>query len=55
MKRNKRDNNIKVRLNEEEYHKLKEIGELKGLNDSESIRKAIDIYCSICKYAPEKS
>ena len=55
MKKDKRNNNIKVRLNEEEYHKLKEIGELKGLNDSESIRKAIDIYCSICKYAPEKS
>lgn len=55
MKKNKRDNNIKVRLNDEEYHKLQEIKDFKGLNDSEAIRKAIEIYCSICKYAPEKA
>lgn len=55
MKENERDINVKVRLNKNEFEKLQEIKNCKGLNDSDAIRKALDIYGSICKYTPEKA
>lgn len=55
MKKDKRNNFKSVRFSNEDIKKIQEISEMKGLSESESIRKAVDIYHSICKYAPERS
>lgn len=55
MKKNKKNNFKSVRFSNEDIKKIQEISEMKGLSESESIRKAVEIYHSICKYVPERS
>lgn len=55
MKKDKKNNFKSVRFSNEDIKKIQEISEMKGLSESESIRKAVEIYYSICKYAPERS
>ena len=55
MKRDKKNNFKSVRFSDDDMKKIQEISEMKGLSESGSIRKAVEIYYSICKYAPERS
>lgn len=55
MKKDKKNNFKSVRFSNEDIKKIQEISEMKGLSESESIRKAVEIYHSICKYVPERS